>query len=308
MLTSEETKLLDLPDPDTSVGRGSYGVIFRVEVIAGSTWARVFPDHIGSIIAVKEYQASDRPFPGTCTVRTVQNVTYEFLLASLFDHENVVRPFAVSIIGPDDPLAFFPYYSEGSLRRVLKKRRERSLKEPLSTVLRVPEVLAEACLGLLRGIQHVHSKGIVHCDLTDNNILVRLDEKGSAIVLAVHDFGIASRLVDNRTHRRFKTIKEEEQYAATRPHVARELVIGAPFSKESDMYAIGILLRDFLNLENGVRREQLTRERDWEEAVTLVERLTEKLASWRPKCEKVIEAFEKLRQRDRTSLAKRKLF
>jgi serine/threonine protein kinase len=289
MLTIEEREMLQLPDLADAVGSGSYGTVYKVLVDGGSSWARVFPDRVGTTVAVKEYRPK-----GLGTAYTVENVSYEVILASAFSHNNVVKPFAVCISGPALPLAFFPYFNQGSLGSVLRKRDDRSLKKPLAKLMWTARVLVGACLDLLRAIQHVHGKGIVHNDLTPNNILVHFNERELSIKLVVHDFGLASRLVDRRSHRSFKSVKEEEQYAKRYRYVARELILGSCFSKASDMYAVGLMLEDILGLDRASVRKELSESRDWSEVLLSLASLAEKVPSKRPTCDQVLHAFETL--------------
>ncbi|GAQ91628.1 hypothetical protein KFL_008210060 [Klebsormidium nitens] len=61
---------------------------------------------LGADVAVKENDDQ---------VSKLEISAAEVLVASTFQHENIVRPFAVSLSGPRSLLAFFHYYNQGSL-------------------------------------------------------------------------------------------------------------------------------------------------------------------------------------------------
>jgi len=46
-------------------------------------------------------------------------------------------------------------------------------------------------LQIARGLKHIHDNGIIHHDLTDNNILVSLGETEDDIILKICDFGLS---------------------------------------------------------------------------------------------------------------------
>ncbi|GAQ83660.1 hypothetical protein KFL_001560290 [Klebsormidium nitens] len=142
MLTVEEREMLQMPDAADAVGSGSYGTVYEVLIEGGSSWASVFPDRVGTRVAVKEYRGRGLTYHHS-TVYTVQNLSYEVILASAFSHDNVVKPFAVCIGGSGLPLAFFPYFNQGSLGSVLQKRDDRSLEKPLAKIMRKAKVLTD---------------------------------------------------------------------------------------------------------------------------------------------------------------------
>lgn len=48
---------------------------------------------------------------------------------------------------------------------------------------------------IARGVEHCHAKGIMHCDLKLENILVNVGEDGSTITdLCIADFGLSSEI------------------------------------------------------------------------------------------------------------------
>jgi serine/threonine-protein kinase len=98
---------------------------------------------------------------------------------------------------------------------------------PETLVLRIGARLAAA-------LAHAHARGVVHRDLKPANVLVNLAE--GQVKLA--DFGVA-RLDDARMTRTGLTL-------GTPSYMAPELLTGAPASRASDAYALGVLLFEML--------------------------------------------------------------
>ena len=105
--------------------------------------------------------------------------------------------------------------------------RRRGRLTPAETV----HVVAQVCDALT----HVHKQGVVHCDVSPSNILIRRSDG----VAKLADFGLASRAAD---------------LAATRPadvlgtpgHIAPEILWGGAPTPRSDLYCLGIVAYLFL--------------------------------------------------------------
>jgi serine/threonine protein kinase len=89
---------------------------------------------------------------------------------------------------------------------------------------------AELAAGLGRGLDALHSRGILHRDVKPSNVL--LDEGG---VAALADFGLARAPDSTRLTR-------EGQLLGSLHYLAPELIEGAEATQASDVYALGCLL------------------------------------------------------------------
>ena len=116
---------------------------------------------------------------------------------------------------------------------------------PLSDRLEIVAKIAEA-------LAAVHSVGVIHKDLKPSNVLVR-PLAGNEIEIVLGDFGSGSVLDGNRleelgiTRLGFtKTISSIDSSSATPLYLAPEILAGQPFTVKSDIYALGIILYQFL--------------------------------------------------------------
>jgi len=93
-------------------------------------------------------------------------------------------------------------------------------------------------LELCAGLAEAHRKHVIHGDLKSNNIILATD--GNATRAVITDFGLASR-PDSATR-----ALQASQVAGTPDYMAPELWEGAKPSIASDIYALGIILRQLL--------------------------------------------------------------
>ena len=116
---------------------------------------------------------------------------------------------------------------------------------PLSDRLEIVAKIAEA-------LAAVHSVGVLHKDLKPSNVLVR-PLAGNEIEILLGDFGSGGVLDGNRleelgiTRLGFtKTVSSIDSSSATPLYLAPEILAGQPFTVKSDIYALGIILYQFL--------------------------------------------------------------
>lgn len=116
-----------------------------------------------------------------------------------------------------------------------------SVSDRLEVVAKIAEALGA-----------VHSVGVLHKDLKPSNVLVK-PLPGNSIDIVLADFGSGGVLDFNRlealgiTRLGFtKTIATPEMSSGTPLYLAPEILAGQPFTVKSDIYALGIILYQFL--------------------------------------------------------------
>jgi eukaryotic-like serine/threonine-protein kinase len=115
---------------------------------------------------------------------------------------------------------------------------------PLPDRLEIVAKIAEA-------LAAVHSVGVIHKDLKPSNVLVR-PLAGNEIEILLGDFGSGSVLDGNRleelgiTRLGFTKTVSSDSSSATPLYLAPEILAGQPFTVKSDIYALGIILYQFL--------------------------------------------------------------
>jgi eukaryotic-like serine/threonine-protein kinase len=116
---------------------------------------------------------------------------------------------------------------------------------PLANRLEIVAKIAEA-------LAAIHSVGVLHKDLKPSNVLVR-PLPGNEVEILLGDFGSGGVLDGNRleelgiTRLGFtKTVSSIDSSSATPLYLAPEILAGQPFTVKSDIYALGIILYQFL--------------------------------------------------------------
>lgn len=88
--------------------------------------------------------------------------------------------------------------------------------------------------GMVKGLDHIHGKKIIHGDLSRKNIFIDANN-----VIKVADFGLAKLLGNSAT-----AIKSGS--SGTKSYLAPEAEKGAPIDQKVDIYSLGILFLELL--------------------------------------------------------------
>ncbi|KAF9611014.1 hypothetical protein IFM89_026320 [Coptis chinensis] len=139
------------------------------------------------------------------------------LLSRLF-HPNIVQ-FIAACKKPPVYCIITEYMSQGTLRMYLNKK----LPYSLST-----ETILRLALDISRGMQYLHSQGVIHRDLKSNNLLLNDEMR-----VKVADFGTSCLETQCRA---------SKGNMGTYRWMAPEMIKEKPYTRKVDVYSFGIVL------------------------------------------------------------------
>ncbi|KAK7319693.1 hypothetical protein RJT34_04418 [Clitoria ternatea] len=173
-------------------------------------------------VAVKIIRVPDDDENGTLAARLEKQFIREVTLLSRLHHQNVIK-FVAACRKPPVYCVVTEYLSEGSLRAYLHKLERKTI--PL-------QKLIDYALDIARGMEYIHSQGVIHRDLKPENVLINGD-----FHLKIADFGIAC----------------EEAYCdlfaddpGTYRWMAPEMIKRKSYGRKVDVYSFGLILWEML--------------------------------------------------------------
>jgi serine/threonine protein kinase len=202
---------------EARVGSGAMGAVYRAQQ-AG----------LSRPVAIKILNR-DRSLAGD----TVQRFRREAQAMSALHHPNTVRVFDFG--STDDGLLYLAMeLLEGeSVTQRLLRGGALGVKEAVQ--------LAQA---VLRSVGEAHAHGIIHRDLKPDNIFLARVQGEPRPVVKVLDFGIAKAVEGERKIDQFETL--DGTVFGTPRYMSPEQAAGKPLDHRSDLYAVGIMLFEYL--------------------------------------------------------------
>ncbi len=229
------------PRPGVLLGDGRY----RLDQLIGSggmaTVWRATDRRLGRDVAVKlisEALADDPTY--------VERFAREARTAAGLSHANLVQVYDYGA-DPRQPFLVMEYVDGGTLAERLERGPVRG------------EEAAAVAGDLLSALECIHAAGILHRDVKPANVLLSSDGRAR-----ITDFGIAHPEDSTR-------LTQTGHLVGTLRYLAPEVIDGQSPSRLSDLYALGVLLRDLA----GERPDRTTEE--------LVTGLTAALPAMRPR-------------------------
>eukprot|EP00252_Welwitschia_mirabilis_P018011 TRINITY_DN40158_c0_g1_i1.p2 TRINITY_DN40158_c0_g1~~TRINITY_DN40158_c0_g1_i1.p2 ORF type:complete len:538 (-),score=92.25 TRINITY_DN40158_c0_g1_i1:2298-3911(-) len=156
-------------------------------------------------------------------IRLERQFDREVTILSHLHHRNIVQLVA-ACRNPPVFCIITEYLSGGSLRSYLQK------KGPGSVSL---DEFLSISLDIARGMEYLHSQGVIHRDLKSENLLFTEDNKCLKIV----DFGIACEEIN---------VDCLEEDRGTYRWMAPEVINHKPHNKKVDVYSFGIVLWEII--------------------------------------------------------------
>ena len=197
-----EVKRTERKEP---LGRGSYGMVIEVSVNETICAAKVMHEFLVED-AKKDFEAKKKRFLEECARN------------SRMLHPNLVQLLGIYYSSPKDKLPWL-------IMEMMNTSLSSLIKEYETTGLPL-HVKLSILLDTSKGLQYLHSKDVIHRDLSPNNILLT-----KQLVAKVAEFGVAKKIKD--------FVKYTET-ARTKAFMAPEaLLFNSKQSKALDVFSIG---------------------------------------------------------------------
>lgn len=199
------------------LGKGGFGIVFKAE-----------NQFSGTIKAIKILKISKED-KNTKLKLNIENIKKEVNILSEMKHENIVQLNEVFLDEMENHLnvIIIMEYCEIGLKSYLKNK---------LTDFEQHSILLQIALG----VQDMHKKGVIHCDLKPDNIFMKYDKTKKKYEVKIGDFGI-SILMDSKTQsQKYKGL------AGTKLFISPEVWNDEYFGRKTDVWACGVIFYDIL--------------------------------------------------------------
>ena len=210
--SEDEIRHADL-DFKEKIGEGAYGDVYR-----GYLW--------GQEVAIKQIRLDGGT--GQADEETVREFRREMKIMKHLRHPNVVE-FLGACISEQSLCLLTEYMPNGSLEDHLTRLRREGRRMRESRVVSLS-------LDVVKGLNWLHHKGIIHRDLKSANIL--LDAAGKC---KISDFGLS-----HVRRRRDDSMDGYHGVAGTPSYIAPEVLMGREYGVKADVYSLGVLINEML--------------------------------------------------------------
>jgi serine/threonine protein kinase len=157
---------------------------------------------------------------------STQSLLKELAILVRLNHPNIVSFHGLEYSSTGRYIVM-EYCQGGTLRQLLMAKVELSLIQRLRLVQ-----------AILKGIEHTHQSGVIHCDLKPENILLDVTAQGWNAKIA--DFGVSHFMTKHGSK------SDSSGDTGSPAYMAPERFYGR-YSPESDLYSIGVLLYELVS-------------------------------------------------------------
>ena len=207
---------------------GKYQILSRLGVGGMGEVFKVVHIHLNAVRVVKLMRANVASDP-TAHDRFLR----EARLATRINHPNVATLFDFSTLDADSRYMVWEYIEGINLHELLEQR------GPLSA-----RYAAKIAVQALHGLDAVHRAGIVHRDVSPENLMITRDNEGNERVKII-DLGIAKQWGDE-TDEKTKTGMFVGKWKYCSPEHLGMLSEGERIDARADLYSFGIVLFEML--------------------------------------------------------------
>src|SRR5713101_8942724 len=207
---------------------GKYQILARLGVGGMGEVYKVLHLHLNAIRVIKLMRANIAGEAGAH-----ERFLREARLATRIQHPNVATLFDFSTLDDSSRYMVWEYIEGTNLHELLEAR------GPLS-----PKYAAQLAIQTLQGLDAIHRAGIVHRDISPENLMVAHDDEGGERVKII-DLGIAKQWAeesDNKT----KTGMFVGKWKYCSPEHLGMLPEGQRIDGRADLYSFGIVLYEML--------------------------------------------------------------
>ncbi|KAK2992226.1 hypothetical protein RJ640_005713 [Escallonia rubra] len=217
ILDSENVETWEVPKEDKEEWTADLSQLFIGNKFASGAHSRIYRGiYKQRAVAVKMVRIPTHKEETRALLE--QQFKSEVALLSRLYHPNIVQ-FIAACKKPPVYCIITEYMSQGTLRMYLNKKEPYSLST--ETILRL-------ALDISRGMEYLHSQGVIHRDLKSNNLLLNDEMR-----VKVGDFGTSC--LETQT-------QESKGNMGTYRWMAPEMVKDKPYTRKVDVYSFGIVL------------------------------------------------------------------
>jgi serine/threonine-protein kinase len=207
---------------------GKYQILSRLGIGGMGEVYKVLHLHLNSIRVIKLMRTSIAGEPGAD-----DRFIREARLATRINHPNVAQLYDFSTLDDGSRYMVWEYIEGTNLHELIETH------GPLS-----PKYAAQLAIEALHGLDAIHRAGIVHRDISPENIMIDRDEDGEQHVKLI-DLGIAKQ-GDGAEENKTKTGMFVGKWKYCSPEHLGMLDAGERIDGRADIYSFGIVLYEML--------------------------------------------------------------
>lgn len=185
----------------SKAGQGALGEVFLAQSL--------IPGQLGKV-AIKQIDLQAQP--------NKEFIVNEIMVMKDLRHENIVNFLDLYLRGSNDLMVVMEYMEGGCLTEVIENNECKLSERQIATI----------CHELLKGLQFLHRKHIIHRDIKSDNVL--LSGQGH---VKITDFGFCAKLTDKRSKR--------ATMVGTPYWMAPEIVKQKEYDEKVDVWSLGIM-------------------------------------------------------------------